>query len=81
MPPTYPVSTAAETTVGSSPGQHKPLQTQVSVGDEAIKMSLQSAVEEKLQRKLNETFDRYQVNSCDILISILFIDICFLRYI
>lgn len=60
MPPTYPVSTAAETTVGSSPGQHKPLQTQVSVGDEAIKMSLQSAVEEKLQRKLNETFDRYQ---------------------
>ena len=58
--PPYPTSTvASETPVGST--AHKPLQSQVSVGDEAIKASLLSAVEEKLRRKLNETYDRYQV--------------------
>ncbi|XP_072016555.1 tumor susceptibility gene 101 protein-like isoform X2 [Amphiura filiformis] len=58
--PPYPPSSAAATETPVASAAHKPLQTQVSVGDEAIRASLQSAVEEKLRRKMNETFDRYQ---------------------
>ena len=42
-------------------GSHPPVNNQNSVSEDAIKASLQSAVEDKLRRRLKENFDKFQV--------------------
>nr|XP_054775007.1 tumor susceptibility gene 101 protein-like [Lytechinus pictus] len=48
------------TTTASTTGSHPPVANQTSLSDDAIKASLQSAVEDKLKRKLKENSEKFQ---------------------
>lgn len=54
--PSYNPATSTASTAGSHPA----VNNQNSLSDEAIKVSLQSAVEDKLKRRLKENFDKFQ---------------------